>query len=62
MSKLGKRLIKRSEVTKCWRSWPNRRPSHGSHSSEVRSEEVPLSEIKDELSRIFEKLRRKRSS
>ena len=28
-------------TVECWRSWPNRRPSHGSHSSEIRSEGGP---------------------
>jgi prevent-host-death family protein len=41
-----------ARASKFWRSCPNRRPSHGSHNSEARSE-VPLSEIKDDLSRYL---------
>ena len=36
-----------------WRSWPNRRPSHGSHNSEIRSEAGSFVEIKDDLSRFL---------
>jgi prevent-host-death family protein len=34
-----------------WRSWPNRRPRHGSRKAQIRS--VPLSEMKDDLSRYL---------
>ena len=36
-----------------WRSWPNRRPRHGSRKTQSGVKEVPLSEIKDDLSRYL---------
>ena len=39
--------------SRCWRSWPNRRPTPGSHSSQIRNKGSSTAEIKDDLSRFL---------
>jgi len=38
LEKFGCSMTFLARPSRCWRSWPNRRPTHGSHSSQIRHE------------------------
>ncbi|MEA3024956.1 MAG: hypothetical protein QOF91_241 [Alphaproteobacteria bacterium] len=41
------------QLSKSWRSLPNRRLSHGSHDREIPGEGIPLSEVRADLSNLL---------